>query len=127
MALIVGSTHCTRCSLGKVSLGDDPADSEWDDSICCGVAVGEMEGVLSAVVVGVIKWDGVVTEPQVLSLKLVMPGSESCVEVITMVCGLSNDVEWCDFEDEEDDFRLLLLPSPLRCLDDDDFLFDDLL
>lgn len=30
LALIVGSTHCTRRSLGKVSLGEDPADSERD-------------------------------------------------------------------------------------------------
>lgn len=98
--------------------------------------MGEMEGVMSGVVVGVAKLDvvvdvGLVSTTVPVSLKFVIPGTESCVEEIAEICGgLELEEECCDFEDEDDDFRLLLHPSPpLRCLDDEedeDFLDDRL-
>lgn len=120
-ALLVWSTHCTRGSLGKVSLGDDPDDSECD-SLWCGVAVGEIEGVMSGVEEGVAICDGVVTGSQ-LPLKLLMPGTDPGLEEVS--AGTLFTVEECCVLDVDANFRLLA--SPLRCFDDedDDDFFDD--
>lgn len=61
------------------------------------MAVGDIDGVMSGVVLGVTRLDGVdeglATGP-LLSLKLIIPGTEPCVvEVVDDICGFSFDKE----------------------------------